>query len=1026
MANVKRLTIIGDRAHLLFQLSISNIDYVGVHNLTLLDIYSRIEIRNVKSFLMKNCTLFRTDTSNHYGINPAGLYLYDSGVNRIIDSTFVKVPINIQSQSRTSLSVSTSKFHNFTTRCIYIEYVVRQENSVLIHNSSFVDNSLVNRYPADIIDMQYINGHLTIDSCFFNRNNVPNAIVNSRANVTILHSRFMNNERGTIVRGERSIYVSNCTFENSGSISNIHSNGYTTNSYQVYITDSTFLRVHQSVYSNVNLTLRNSNFHNFSGGVVHCTMPITTINCTFIGSELEPTVGSGGVLYSTQDIAVHNSTFIRSQVTDRGGALYSEQGDISVTNSAFHDCSAASHGGTIYSVHSVTLQNTTIVNSRSPSGSGGAVYGLYVNIVNSTLRDTSAHMDGGAVYSLQSVTASDSNFINSSVNSGSGGVILSGDYVSLVNCFMQNGLSYINGGAIYSSSDVNLVNTSIIECSAHGKGGAVYSAALLINNYYTQPNILFLRSTFSHNSASSGGVLYINSYYNHRMEFRDSVFVSNEATSGSGGVVFMGNTSLLISNSTFDNNTAATDGGVLDTSFSDVRITHSSLSGNTAENGGVFFGRNYTVNFTLVHTEVTNNAARNESGGVFYVRRFNSNIRLSDCTFTGNHANEQGGVMDIRGVTVEIDVDTIIANNTANIAGDVISACLCRITSHGLEVQPDPTYPMYCSVYDQGNGTHNDVSVLGVTSSTTEVSRQTHVNTETTNVVMTATKLDHTTAHTGSSKQSSTYRDFSATTSSVKGIPATHSVSSAGTITSSSSTDKTSGPFVSTDHSTTGYDRTTPQNTPAQTTPEQVSTARTTTLRFTAATKDVTESSLQTTYVHIPDPTPLPSSPPDETSATTKSVSLQGNATAKHARQTTPPTFSTAQNPSEMDSTAQMMSTSSKGIPSLEPRTTTEAAPGVSDAQGDQDLEQVVAWKNSEHDILQVAIASLAVLCVVCSAICVIMIVLFFMACKKRSDGVLHSRHHYSKVPLTDKDKEDSLEIKADSLEIKEESFMEI
>ena len=325
------------------------------------------------------------------------------------------------------------------------------------------------------------------------------------------------------------------------------------------------------------------------------------------------------------------------------------------------------------------------------------------------------------------------------------------------------------------------------------------------------------------------------------------------------------------------------------------------------------------------------------------------------------------------------------------------------------------------------------MSVLGIASSTTEVSRQTHVNTETTtNVMRTATESEwdsipvHTGAETGSSRQPSTYHDIVATTSSEKGIPATHSSTS--TITLSS--DKTNGPFVSTytytDHSTTRYvhfDRTTPQNTPAQTTPEQVSTARTTTVSYTDATKDVTESSLQTTYVHIPDPTPLPSPLTDETSATTNS---QGTATTERTRQMTLSTFSTTQNPPQIVSTTQTMTTSSKGIPSLEPRTTTEAAPGVSDAQGDQDLEQVVAWKNSEHDILQVAIASLAVLCVVCSAICVMMIVLFFMACRKRSDGVLHSRRHYSKVPLTDKDKEDSLEIKADSLEIKEESFMEI
>ena len=38
------------------------------------------------------------------------------------------------------------------------------------------------------------------------------------------------------------------------------------------------------------------------------------------------------------------------------------------------------------------------------------------------------------------------------------------------------------------------------------------------------------------------------------------------------------------------------------------------------------------------------------------------------------------------------------------------------MSSYGLELQPDPTYPMYCSIYDEGN----DHDIITSTVATTE------------------------------------------------------------------------------------------------------------------------------------------------------------------------------------------------------------------------------------------------------------------------------------------------------------------
>ena len=61
---------------------------------------------------------------------------------------------------------------------------------------------------------------------------------------------------------------------------------------------------------------------------------------------------------------------------------------------------------------------------------------------------------------------------------------------------------------------------------------------------------------------------------------------------------------------------------------------------------------------------------------MFYVQRSNSNIRVIDSNFFCNSASNQSGVMDLGGVTLTMDMDTVISNNTAGSSGNVISACV--------------------------------------------------------------------------------------------------------------------------------------------------------------------------------------------------------------------------------------------------------------------------------------------------------------------------------------------------------------
>ena len=105
MADIKSFTIIGDRARFLFRLSISNIRYVGMHNLTLANNNNnnnpQVNVRNVQAFLMENCTLSKT---SGYSV---GLYFSASTMNRVVGSTFVMV--STDARSRSTLLVNGSR-----------------------------------------------------------------------------------------------------------------------------------------------------------------------------------------------------------------------------------------------------------------------------------------------------------------------------------------------------------------------------------------------------------------------------------------------------------------------------------------------------------------------------------------------------------------------------------------------------------------------------------------------------------------------------------------------------------------------------------------------------------------------------------------------------------------------------------------------------------------------------------------------------------------------------------------------------
>jgi predicted outer membrane repeat protein len=582
---------------------------------------------------------------------------------------------------------------------------------------------------------------------------------------------------------------------------------------------------------------------------------------------------------------------------------------------------------------------------------------LNVEVTSSTLSNNRANENGGVIYAVHNIAIINSTFSNNTANTG-------------------------NGGTLYSGNDVTVTNCTISESSAAVKGGASAGESI---TYIFNPNIVLSNSTFRSNYATSGGVLYTTGYYHHHVKFIDSTFVLNEAVSG--GVAHVENSSLSITECLFDNNEATEDGGVLNMIFSSVSIRDTSLSQNNARNGGVFYGKNYSTNFTIEHTVIDHNSAGN--GGVFYVRRSNSNIKIFDSKFIDNSAGNQGGVMDIRGVTLIMDMDTIIANNTAGSSGNVISACVSQITAYGLEARLDPVYPQYCLIYDEGN------------SSIPHPMSQTISTDDSTTMFTTEQTLMETTSHDGDTEQVTTTVSERGTTNKEMAT-----MTQASSPTSQSTSFTSDSPGASHTHSPYEATSQLPSDNDISTTESNTQPpAMIASTKIQSHTDEVTTISVDVT---------TPGSVTQETS----SSPIVSTAHDGHEGSTTTPVQigTTTATPTTVSSETDRPTYFSGSMDS----SVTTDPDRLAVLQGEEDKYNDV-WKSSQHSQLQVSIISLMVLCMVCTAVCVMMVTLFFVACKRRGGPRLVTRARYKKLSPTDKD----LETKREN-EIEEYSFSEI
>ncbi|MGM8213776.1 MucBP domain-containing protein [Virgibacillus sp. W0430] len=212
---------------------------------------------------------------------------------------------------------------------------------------------------------------------------------------------------------------------------------------------------------------------------------------------------------------------------------------------------------------------------------------------------------------------------------------------TLENVTIRNNYATNYGGGMFnsgpagtlSSSSPNLNYVTIQDNEAGQDGGGVYNAS--------ENSLVVTNSTINNNTASNyGGGIFEKS---GTSTYTDGTISGNTADWG-GGVYFSQSTPTL-NNIQLENNDAAKDGGGIRLASSKATLIDVFISGNTAgqHGGGIY---TYKEDSTLTNVEITNNTATNYGGGIYI---YTAAPIISNGKITGNKSSSGGGIYNKEG-----------------------------------------------------------------------------------------------------------------------------------------------------------------------------------------------------------------------------------------------------------------------------------------------------------------------------------------------------------------------------------------
>ena len=374
----------------------------------------------------------------------------------------------------------------------------------------------------------------------------------------------------------------------------------------------------------------------------------TTDSSTTVGS-LRYEIDQSNATTGPNTVYVPAGTY---SLSSANGALTVSNQDLNIVGQGG---SAVIQGGSGFSASifdvtgaiNVGFSNLTITGGKT-SGNGGGVVSSQGNLSlsNTVVQGNTASIRGGGIYDSSGNVSITGGAItgNMTLNSGGGGIYdLSGN-VTVSASSISGNTAYVNGGGIQDSKgNIFVSNTTISDNvagsgPAGGAGGGICAATGLTGN------ITVSNSNINDNSATTGGGAYLSG------------------------------TTLAMSYSNMDGNTASYGAGGMFASYTTASISGSVFSGN---NGGQNYGGVYLVTNggtgTVSADLITNNQSVYYAGGIVWVVNGGTSNLLSGTTFSGNSGKNGGLGAYVRSGSLTVSGSTF-ANNRASVSGGGIFA----------------------------------------------------------------------------------------------------------------------------------------------------------------------------------------------------------------------------------------------------------------------------------------------------------------------------------------------------------------
>ncbi len=388
------------------------------------------------------------------------------------------------------------------------------------------------------------------------------------------------------------------------------------------------------------------------GGSIYFTAGALKIkNCEFKDNDNQSGVGGGGAITVGEQgtLNVSASTFSSNKTATRGASIWSESSSLlKISNSTFSNHDNEGYG-VVYHEGSgdFEMSGGEVSDNRTARGAIYIAKRFGKASVEGVTFDSNKAEYGAAIVFKYSGTETDGNKIDLSVRGS---------------VFTKNvGRST---GALDASEFTNLViddsvfAENTVDAESRGAGGAIRSRG----------SLSVTEGTFTKNGVSSpnlsipgtGGAIDVSGLATSRLEITDSTFTENSA--GSGGAVYLSSgTMMKISGCDFSKNTAIVSGGALVADSKGAVITGGSFSENTvtddvgAANGG---GAIHATEDLIVNDVTIINNSAPVGGGIF--------IALSELTLQGS--------TNISGNTASRDSGLPAGGGVCNSTSDIIGS----------------------------------------------------------------------------------------------------------------------------------------------------------------------------------------------------------------------------------------------------------------------------------------------------------------------------------------------------------------